>query len=107
PAPPAAAAQEPALPPEVSEDAGGVPDASAAEGGYTVQVAAVKKRTEADVIVKHLKAKGYEAYVFTPDGSDKLGVFRVRVGSYKTRPEAETVARRIEREERWKPWVTR
>jgi cell division septation protein DedD len=102
----AAAAPDPALPPEVSEDAGGAPAADAGSGDFTVQVAAVKKRSEADAIVKQLKARGYAAFVFVPE-DDTLGVFRVRIGAFKTRREADNIARRIEREERYKPWVTR
>ncbi|MEK6631431.1 MAG: SPOR domain-containing protein [Acidobacteriota bacterium] len=76
-------------------------------GLFTVQVAAVKKRAEADVIVKRLKTKGYDAFVFVPKGADTLGVFRVRVGSFKTRREADVLLHRLEREEQYKPWVTR
>jgi len=34
-------------------------------------------------------------------------VFRVRVGKFSTRREAETVAARLQKEEQFKPWVTR
>jgi SPOR domain len=34
-------------------------------------------------------------------------VFRVRVGKYADRREAETVARKLEKEEQFKPWITR
>jgi hypothetical protein len=34
-------------------------------------------------------------------------VFRVRVGKYKERRDAESVAARLEREEQFKPWITR
>jgi cell division septation protein DedD len=74
---------------------------------YTVQVAAVKRREEADGIVKRLKTKGYDAYVFVPDG-DSSGMFRVRVGSFKDRRQADMLAERLLREEkRYRPWVTR
>jgi cell division septation protein DedD len=76
-------------------------------GLFTVQVTAVKKRAEADVIVKRLKTKGYDAFVYVPKGADTLGVFRVRVGSFKTRREADVLLHRLEREEQYKPWVTR
>jgi cell division septation protein DedD len=84
------------------------PAPEAAPATYTVQVAAVKQREEADAIVKRLKAKGYDAYVFVPDGGDSLGVFRVRIGSFKDRRQADMLAERLLREEkRYKPWVTR
>ena len=34
-------------------------------------------------------------------------MFRVRVGKFKARADAETVATRLEREEQFKPWITR
>jgi len=109
---PVPAPREPAVPPEVPPempaDGAGTPETSATAGDYTVQVAAVKKRAEADRIVKDLKAKGYDAYVFVPDGGDQFGVFRVRVGSFKDKQKADVLAQRLTREEKgFKPWVTR
>jgi cell division septation protein DedD len=75
---------------------------------YTVQVAAVKRRDEADGIVKQLKAKGYDAYVFVPAGDDRFDGFRVRIGSFKDKRQADALAERLLRDEkRYKPWVTR
>jgi cell division septation protein DedD len=68
-------------------------------------VAATKQRSEADSIARRLTGKGYPAFVTTPTSGPTM--FRVRVGKYKDRREAETVARRLEREEQFKPWVTR
>jgi cell division septation protein DedD len=100
--------REPVVPPEVPADGAGVPETAASTGDYTVQVAAVKKRAEADRIVKDLKAKGYDAYVFLPDGGDQLGVFRVRVGSFKDKQKADVLAQQLTREGKgFKPWVTR
>jgi len=62
----------------------------------------VQKRAEANTIARRLSGKGYPAFV-TTSGSN----FRVRVGKYANRREAETVASRLEREERFEPWVTR
>jgi DedD protein len=74
--------------------------------GYAVQVAALNVRSEADAIAKRLTSKGYSAYVQTPsDGTPS--VYRVRVGTFKTRREAETVASRLQKEEQFKPWVTK
>jgi cell division septation protein DedD len=82
--------------------------ASSAPGDFTVQVAAVKSRGEADAIVKHLKSKGYDAFVFVPGGGDQVGVFRVRIGSFTDKRKADALAQRLLREEkRYKPWVTR
>jgi hypothetical protein len=43
--------------------------------------------------------------VTTPAGAAR--VFRVRVGKYPNRREAESIAARLEREEQFKPWITR
>ena len=53
-----------------------------------------------------LMAKGYTAFVASPAGGTPQ-VFRVRVGTFKTRREAETIAAKLQREEQFKPWVTR
>jgi cell division septation protein DedD len=79
---------------------------SDAAGGFVVQVAAVKARSEADTIAKRLSSKGFPSYVTTP-GPGAANVYRVRVGKYTDRREAETVARRLEKEEQFKPWITR
>jgi cell division septation protein DedD len=83
------------------------PASATGEALWSVQVEAVRRRDEAEAIVKRLKAKGYDAYVFVPEG-DQLGVFRVRIGSFKDKREAEQLAERVLREDkRYKPWVTR
>jgi septal ring-binding cell division protein DamX len=74
--------------------------------GYAVQVAALNVRSEADAIAKRLSAKGYAAYVQTPPNGT-ASVFRVRIGTFKTRHEAETVAAKLQKEEQFKPWVTK
>jgi cell division septation protein DedD len=71
-----------------------------------VQVAAVRARAEADTIARRLSSKGYPSFVTTP-GAGAANVFRVRVGRYPDRREAETVASRLEKEEQFKPWITR
>jgi cell division septation protein DedD len=73
--------------------------------GFVVQVAAVRERDEADIIARRLSGKGYPAFVTTPAGVVK--VFRVRVGKYRDRREAESIAAKLEREEQFKPWITR
>lgn len=74
--------------------------------GFTVQVAAVRARGEADTIARRLTSRGYPAWVMTP-ANGAPSVFRVRVGRYTDRREAEAVAARLEREEHFKPWITR
>ena len=85
-----------------------VPEAAAAlaepaGSGFVVQVAAVRKRDEAEVIARRLSAKGYPTFITTAGPN-----FRVRVGKYDNRSEAQAVAGRLEREERVRqPWITR
>jgi cell division septation protein DedD len=74
--------------------------------GFAVQIAALNIRTEAEAIAKRLSSKGYSAYVIPP-ASGTPAVFRVRVGKFGTRREAETVAARLQKEEQFKPWITR
>jgi cell division septation protein DedD len=83
------------------------PASAAAPTLYKVQVAAVTSRDEAERIVKHLKTKGYEAYVFVPENGERPGMFRVRIGAFKDKRQADLLAERLLREEkRYKPWVT-
>lgn len=70
--------------------------------GFVVQVAAVRQRAEADTIARRLSSKGYPAFVTTAGAN-----FRVRVGKFDDRREAERMAGRLEREEQFKPWITR
>jgi DedD protein len=80
--------------------------AEPAGAGFAVQVAAVADRSEADTIARRLAGKGYPAFVMAPAaGSPRM--FRVRIGKYRDRREAERVAARLQREEQFKPWVTR
>ena len=82
-------------------------DAGGPKGsGFVVQVASLRSRGEADAIAKRLSSKGFPSFVTTP-GSNGPKVFRVRVGKYADRQEAETVARKLEKEEQFKPWITR
>ena len=74
--------------------------------GFAVQIAALNVRSEADAIAKRLSSKGYAAYVLSP-ANGTPSVFRVRVGKFNTRREAETVAAKLQKEEQFKPWVTR
>ena len=77
-----------------------------AGNGFVVQVAAVNDRREADTIARRLASKGYPTFVTTPpNGVPKM--FRVRIGKYPTRREAETIAARLEKEDQFKPWITR
>jgi cell division septation protein DedD len=74
--------------------------------GFVVQVAAVNDRREADTIAKRLAAKGYPSFVTTPpNGTPRT--FRVRIGKYPNRRDAESIAARLQKEEQFKPWITK
>jgi cell division septation protein DedD len=97
-APPAPAPVESrAVAPEVAEPGG---------AGFAVQIAALNVRGDAEAIAKRLSSKGYAAYVMSPPAGAPT-VFRVRIGKFPTRREAENVASKLQKEEQFKPWVTR
>ena len=111
--PPPAPAKEPARAPAPAPAPAAAPTAATAAApaepsgnGFAVQIAALNVRSEADAIARRLSSKGYAAYVLTP-ASGTPSVFRVRVGKFSTRREAETVAAKLQKEEQFKPWVTR
>ena len=106
PAPIAAAKPVPPPPaPVAATEPAGAPSTALRAGGFVVQVAAVKERGEADTIARRLSSKGYPAFVTTAPGGVQM--FRVRVGKFPDRREAETIAGRLEKEEQFKPWITR
>lgn len=98
-APPAAAPARPA-------PATAATSAEPAGPGFAIQVAALRERGEAEAVVRRLSGKGYSAYV-VPPASGTPAVYRVRVGKFKERREADTVAARLQKEEKFKPWVVR
>jgi len=101
PAPaPAPAARQPDPP----AAAAALPEPSG--NGFVVQVMAVNARGEADAVAKRLTAKGYPAFV-TTTGAGTNVTYRVRVGKYDTQREADAVSTRLQKEEQFKPWVTR
>ena len=71
--------------------------------GFVVQVAAVRKRAEADMIAQRLRTRGYPSFVTTFGAN----YYRVRVGKYTNRGTAEETAKRLAGEEHFKPWITR
>jgi len=101
------ASTAPAAPaPTAGKSTSNAPVAERPGNGFVVQVAAVRERAEADTIARRLAAKGYPSFVTTP-GSGAAKMFRVRVGKYADRREADAVASKLQREEQFKPWVTR
>ena len=102
-----AAPQPTATPAPAPQEPARVAAANEPQGtGYAVQVAALNIRSEADAIAKRLAAKGYAAYVLDPAAGTPQ-IYRVRIGKFGSRREAETIATKLEKEEQFKPWVTR
>ena len=64
---------------------------------YTVQVAAFKKKADADVLVKKLKGQGYDAYRTLTKIEGKGIWFRVRVGKYRSRAEARSTVSKLKK----------
>jgi cell division septation protein DedD len=97
PAPPPAAQPSPAAAAGRAADTG-------RPGAFIVQLTALKIRSEAVTIVRGLVAKGYPAFVQDPaPGSPPL--YRVQVGGFPDREAASQAARRLEKEEQFKPYV--
>jgi cell division septation protein DedD len=69
-----------------------------------IQVHALKDRAAAGAIARRLLGKGYPAFVLDPSRGAPP-IYRVQVGRYNDRHEADEIARRLEREEQFKPWV--
>ncbi len=103
-APPPLAASKPA--PASKPSPVSAPPPVAAGDGYAVQIAAVNERGEADAMAKRLSSKGYSAYVLAP-ASGTPSMYRVRIGKFPTKREADTMAAKLQKEEQFKPWVTR
>jgi len=90
----------------VDKPATAAPPATVTGGGFVVQIAALRDRTEADTIVKRLAGKGYQAFVVNPVPG-KPPVYKVQVGRFAERGQAEKIAVRLKSEEQFSPWVTR
>jgi cell division septation protein DedD len=71
-----------------------------------IQVQALQNRAAASAIVKRLIAKGYPAFVPQP-AAGVPAMYRVQIGRFSDRAEAERVARRLEKEEQFKPDIKR
>ena len=103
PLPPPPAPAPAAAPPR--EAAADVPT-SGRSGAWVIQVQALSNRAAAGSVVKGLIAKGYPAFLLMPP-KGAPAIYRVQIGRYKERREAEQVARRLEKEEQFKPYIQR
>ena len=105
----AEAASAPNMADSLREGSASLPAAGALAKGadYTVQVTALRGPDVARQVAVRLLAKGFPAYVLQPASDAPVAVYRVRVGRYNDRGEAEQMLQRLEREEQFKPWITR
>jgi cell division septation protein DedD len=78
--------------------------ASAKPGAWIVQLSANKDRAAAATVARDLLAKGYPAFVLDPAPGAPT-IYRVQVGGYPDRDKADQAARKLEREEHFKPYV--
>jgi cell division septation protein DedD len=101
PAPPPR--KEPAPVPERSQR----PPTTNARDGWVVQIAALRDRQTANAIVERLSGKGYPAFLVSPAAGAPAPVFKVQVGRYADKDQAEQIRRRLEKEEQFKPWISR
>ena len=99
-------AREPAAPAAAATASRAAAPQAAATQPFAVQIAALNVRSEADAMAKRLSSKGYTAFVLPP-ANGTPAVYRVRIGPFTTRREADSVAARLQKEEQFKPWVTR
>ena len=83
------------------------PAAAGPQDTWVVQLIVLRNRAEASGMVQRLKGKGYPAFVVEPAPGAAVQAFKVQVGRYTDRREAEEAARRLEKEEQFKPWILR
>jgi DedD protein len=92
PAPPPPAPEAKAIPPTIAASSDAA--ASAARGGWAVQVGAFSTAAKADKMAEELRSAGYRAYVSPVSKSGKT-LQRVRVGPEADRARAEGLAAKL------------
>jgi septal ring-binding cell division protein DamX len=75
--------------------------------GWVAQVQTFGSLPDAEALAGRLKAQGYRTFVTLNESGPPSARYRVRIGKYPTRAEAVAVGEKLQREERFKPWVTR
>ena len=81
--------------------------ASGRPGAWVVQVVALQDRAVATSLVKRLNGKGYPAFLVTTAAGSVPRMYKVQVGRYNDKREAEQIRQRLEKEEQFKPWISR
>ena len=102
--PTAAKAAAEAAPPAATTPAAG---AAGRPGRWVVQLVALRDRGAAASIVQRLSGRGFPAFIVNPASSTPNQVYKVQVGRYDDKNEAERVAKRLEKEEKFSPWISR
>ncbi len=75
------------------------------DSGWTIQVAAVRTKAEADRMVAQLTRKGFAAYRLTGEIPGKGLWHRIRVGHYRQRGEARSEMEKLRRDH-YSPYLT-
>lgn len=101
PAQPAPALKTGAAPPPAAAPAAG------RTGAWVVQVVALQDRAVATSLVTRLNGKGYPAFLVTTAAGSVPRMYKVQVGRYNDKREAEQIRQRLEKEEQFKPWISR
>jgi DedD protein len=107
-APRAVAPSKPAAAPKSAAPKSAAPAAAAEPtgSGYVVKIVAYRDKGQADALAARLSGKGYAAFVALVAGKG-APLYSVRVGKFKERADADAVKRRLEKEEQFKPLITR
>ncbi len=100
-APPASKSDAPPAPPDREAAPSGQP------GAWVVQVVALQDRAVATSLVQRLSGKGYPAFLVTTAAGSVPRMYKVQVGRFNDRRAAEQVRQRLEKEEQFKPWISR
>ena len=101
----------PALKPAVAEKPAPSPERAAKSSfgeppgkGYVIQVMAYPTRAEAEALATRLEGKGYQMFVTVNDDAPRAR-YRVRIGKFASKRERDAAAVRLQKEERFKPWL--
>ena len=75
------------------------------QAGYTIQVASYRKKQTAEQLKTRLRAKKFDAYIFTTT-VDQTTYYQVRVGAFDSIEKARIIAKRLRTQEKLNSTVT-
>ena len=104
---PASAVATPPAPAQAAAPPAADAPASGRAGAWVVQVVALQDRAVATSLVARLNGKGYPAFLVTTAAGSVPRMYKVQVGRYNDKREAEQIRQRLEKEEQFKPWISR